>query len=177
MIDFCLQSHRPILYLKRQQKVHPAKRFEILRSRQHGLVVSGSGRLTWKVEKSGPQLFFILGLGSIPWIWWGVGWVGVGVGRVQKKLENKGTFIVCKLSNAARQSITNTLGPNFFKSKLTWSKLFQTKPTRRLACLPSFCELVLFLLYWRKSFLWQTFSGLKLIANLSINRQLIGVWN
>ena len=38
MIDFCLQSHRPILYLKRQQKVHPAKRFEILRPRQHGLL-------------------------------------------------------------------------------------------------------------------------------------------
>ena len=28
----------PILYLKRQQKVHPAKRFEILRPRQHGLL-------------------------------------------------------------------------------------------------------------------------------------------
>ena len=38
MVDFCLQSHRPILYLERQQKVHPAKRFEILRSRQHGLL-------------------------------------------------------------------------------------------------------------------------------------------
>ena len=38
MIDFFLQSHRLILYLKRQQKVHPAKRFEIFRSRQHGLV-------------------------------------------------------------------------------------------------------------------------------------------
>ena len=39
MIDFFWESHRPILFLKRQQKVHPAKRFEILRSRQHGLMV------------------------------------------------------------------------------------------------------------------------------------------
>ena len=38
MINFFWQSHRPILYLKRQQKVHPAKRFENLRSRQHGLL-------------------------------------------------------------------------------------------------------------------------------------------
>ena len=37
MIDFFLQSHRPIFYLKRQQKVHPAKQFENLRSREHGL--------------------------------------------------------------------------------------------------------------------------------------------
>ena len=38
MIGFFLQSHRLILYPKRQQKVHLAKRFEISRSRQHGLV-------------------------------------------------------------------------------------------------------------------------------------------
>ena len=34
------------------------------------------------------------------------------------------------------------LGPNFFDSELTQPKLFQTKRTRRLACLLSFCELV-----------------------------------
>ena len=35
------------------------------------------------------------------------------------------------------------MGPHFFDPKLTQSKLFQTEHTRRLACLPSFCELVL----------------------------------
>ena len=44
MIDFFLQSHRPILYLKKQQKVHPAKRFEILRPRQHGLLTTNQQR-------------------------------------------------------------------------------------------------------------------------------------
>ena len=38
MINLVFESHRPILYLKRQQKVHLAKRFENLRSRQHGLL-------------------------------------------------------------------------------------------------------------------------------------------
>ena len=33
-----LQSHSHIVYLKRQQKMHPAKRFGILTSRQHGLI-------------------------------------------------------------------------------------------------------------------------------------------
>ena len=47
MINFCLQSHRPILYLKRQQKVHPAKRFENLRSRQHGLLRTHHYILLW----------------------------------------------------------------------------------------------------------------------------------
>ena len=46
MIDFFLQSHRLILYLKRQQKVHPAKRFEIFRFRQHGLVLSEHFKIT-----------------------------------------------------------------------------------------------------------------------------------
>ena len=33
---------------------------------------------------------------------------------------------------------------NIFDPNLTWPKLFQTERTQRLACLPSFCELVLF---------------------------------
>ena len=45
MINFVLQSHRPILYLKRQQKVHPAKRFEILKPRQHGLLCNGHSHI------------------------------------------------------------------------------------------------------------------------------------
>ena len=36
----------------------------------------------------------------------------------------------------------NILGPNFFNLKLTQPKLFQTKRTRQLAHLRSFCELV-----------------------------------
>ena len=34
------------------------------------------------------------------------------------------------------------LNPNIFDPNLTWPKLFQTERTRRLAHLPSFCELV-----------------------------------
>ena len=37
----------------------------------------------------------------------------------------------------------NIWGPNFFDPKLTRPKLFQTKCTRRLAHLHSFCKLVL----------------------------------
>ena len=42
MINFFLQNPRPILYLKRQQKMHPAQRFEILRSGQHDLLITNS---------------------------------------------------------------------------------------------------------------------------------------
>ena len=48
-----------------------------------------------------------------------------------------------KLSNSARELIKK-LDPNFLDPKLTRPKLFQTKRTRRLACRPSFCELVFF---------------------------------
>ena len=41
---FFLQSHRFISYLKRQQKVHLARRFEIFRSRQHGLLGRGKAK-------------------------------------------------------------------------------------------------------------------------------------
>ena len=36
----------------------------------------------------------------------------------------------------------NILSPNFFNPKLTQPNVFQTERSRRLACLPSFCELV-----------------------------------
>ena len=36
----------------------------------------------------------------------------------------------------------NILALNFLDPKLTRAKLFETERTRRLACLPSFCELV-----------------------------------
>ena len=51
----------------------------------------------------------------------------------------KQTNIVFKLSNSARNSITIFWAPNFLNPK---PKHFQTERTRRLACLPSFCELV-----------------------------------
>ena len=60
LIDFFMQSHRPILYLKRQQKVHPARRFETLRSRQHGL-------LTNMVHCLGNVFFFQLIYFTIFW--------------------------------------------------------------------------------------------------------------
>ena len=39
-------------------------------------------------------------------------------------------------------SILGVLGLGVFDQNLAWPKLFQTKQTRRLAHLPSFCELV-----------------------------------
>ena len=60
------------------------------------------------------------------------------------------------------------LGPNFFDPKLTRPKLFQDECTRRLAHLPSFCELVSFLPLgrcdnshldfediWRSTYIWR----------------------
>ena len=49
-----------------------------------------------------------------------------------------------KLTPTCLSSI-KILGPNFFDPKLTRPKLFQTERTRRLACLPSFCEFVVYL--------------------------------
>ena len=40
MIEFFFKSYGLILYLKTQQKMHPAKRFEIFTPRQHGLLNS-----------------------------------------------------------------------------------------------------------------------------------------
>ena len=66
MIDFCLQSHRPILYLKRQQKVHPAKRFEILRPRQHGLLVMRSAiAMHWFGQRVRSYVFVALFIYSL----------------------------------------------------------------------------------------------------------------
>ena len=47
----------------------------------------------------------------------------------------------------------NILGQNFSNSKLTWSKLFQTEHTRRLVHVPSFYELVFFILIHLFTFL------------------------
>jgi len=50
---------------------------------------------------------------------------------------------MCTMIQQASQFFLNFyLCPNFFDPRLTRPKLFQTERTRRLACLPSFCELV-----------------------------------
>ena len=58
-------------------------------------------------------------------------------------MANNRKFIFLTLSNSARKLIKIYWAQNFFDSKLTRSELSQTERTRRLACLPSFCELVL----------------------------------
>ena len=55
--------------------------------------------------------------------------------------KKKRKIIFFKVSNSARESIEK-FGPKLFWPKLTRPKLSQTKRTRRLACLPSFCKLV-----------------------------------
>ena len=60
-----------------------------------------------------------------------------------KKNENW-KIIFFEWSNSARKSIQIFWAQTFPTQRLTQPKLFQTKRSQRLACLPSFCELVLY---------------------------------
>ena len=61
----------------------------------------------------------------------------MGLSDPKKKFGKKNKFCFLKSFNSGK------LGPNFFDPKLTWPDFFQTERNWRLACHPSFCELVL----------------------------------
>ena len=65
--------------------------------------------------------------------------------------RGKGSYFLKVYFSKVYCKYANILGPNFFDPKDTQPKLFETERTRRLAHLPSFCELVAYWLWIMKT--------------------------